>query len=321
MPSLTVAVCTYNRAERLPKLIESLRALAAPIPFEILIINNNSTDDTLEVLKRLDVPHPVGLRVVTETQQGIPYARNRAVKECLDRNYMLFMDDDELPGSDFVSAAFQALEDLNADCVGGRVIIRFPASTGRPKWLTDSLLGFLAETDHGIEPFQITDTSTPIWTANVGYRMSIFREHPEIRFDTRYNRAGVGVGGGEDVIMFRTLLDRQFKLWYVPEMAVEHFVEDWKMRRVYFLKLHFDGGKRHGQHEVGQYPRTIFGVPLFLMTKTIRDFFAGLGAYLRSDPEALRTVMTASHTAGTVWGLLLRWNQDRRLGRLGRLIN
>lgn len=312
MPSLTVAVCTYNRAERLPKLIESLRALSAPIPFEILVVNNNSTDDTLEVLDRLAIPHPVALRVVTETQQGIPYARNRAVAECLDRDYMLFMDDDELPGEAFVSAAFQALENFNADCVGGRVIIRFPTSTGRPKWLTDSLLGFLAETDHGAKQFKITDISKPIWTANVGYRMSIFREYPEIRFDTRYNRAGVGVGGGEDVIMLRTLLERGFMLYYVPEMAVEHFVDEWKMRRHYFLKLHFVSGRKQGQYEENQYARTLFGVPPFLIAKASRDLLSGFGAYLHSDPEALRNLMTASHTIGMIWGLILRLRQTDR---------
>lgn len=310
MPSLTVAVCTYNRAGRLPKLIESLRALAAPIPFEILIVNNNSTDDTLEVLKRLAIPHPVALRVVTETRQGIPYARNRAVEECLDRDYMLFMDDDQLPEAHWIEAAINAFETTNADCLGGRIMVRVPGDHP-PKWLRPSVLGFLGALDHGTKRFRIQDTSTPIWSGNVGYRMSLFREHPEIRFDTRYNRAGVGIGGGEDVIMFRTLLERGFALHYVPEMAVDHFVEEWKMHRRYFLKLHFVSGRKQGQHEENQYARTLFGVPPFLIAKTFRDFFSGLGAYLRSDPDALRTLMTASHTAGTVWGMVLRWQQNR----------
>lgn len=311
MPSLTVAVCTYNRAERLPKLIESLRALSAPISFEILVVNNNSTDDTLEVLDRLAIPHPVALRVVTEAQQGIPYARNRAVEECLDRDYMLFMDDDQLPGDNWIVSAIDAFETTSADCLGGRILVRTPGNKP-PKWLTPSVLGFLGALDHGTQMFRIQNRSTPIWSGNVGYRMSLFRNHPEIRFDTRYSRAGAGIGGGEDVIMFRTLLERGFVLYYVPKMVVEHFVQDWKMRRSYFLKLHFVSGRKQGQYEESRYTRTIFGAPPFLMAKMFRDLSSAFAAYLRADPNALRILMTASHTIGMIWGLILRLRQTDR---------
>src|SRR5574337_564370 len=80
---LTFAFCTYNRAPRLERLVAEMRSQESPIPFEILAVNNNSTDKTLSVLETLAKLPGVPLRVVTEESQGIVPARNRALEESL----------------------------------------------------------------------------------------------------------------------------------------------------------------------------------------------------------------------------------------------
>jgi succinoglycan biosynthesis protein ExoM len=120
-PSITVCICTFNRCKRLKPLITELRKQTSPIPFDILIINNNSTDQTEDVLQKLIGEEGIPLRYVTEAQQGISYARNRAISECLDKDFMLFMDDDEMPVQGLINAATDALINENADCVGGTV--------------------------------------------------------------------------------------------------------------------------------------------------------------------------------------------------------
>ena len=99
-----------------------------------------------------------------------------------------------LPCPGLLAAAVDALSVRGALCVGGKVDIVLPGQ--RPAWLQDELFAFLAEVDHGNEAFWISDVSTPIWTANIAYDMKLFRDHPELRFDARYNRRGHGVGGG-----------------------------------------------------------------------------------------------------------------------------
>ncbi|MDP2266891.1 MAG: glycosyltransferase family A protein, partial [Thiobacillus sp.] len=79
MPLLTFAFCTYNRADRLEQLVAAMRAQTCPVPFEILAINNNSTDNTVEVLTRLAQLSGPTLRWVTEPVQGIVAARNRGI--------------------------------------------------------------------------------------------------------------------------------------------------------------------------------------------------------------------------------------------------
>ena len=307
MSKLTVAICTYNRAERLPKLIAALRQQRCAIPFEILVINNNSSDRTAEVLATLANESGVSLRPVLETQQGIVFARNRALDESSASDYLVFIDDDELPLTDFLQNAVAAFQQEGADCVGGPIHVRF-ASGQRPDWLSDSLLGFLGELDHGREPLWITDFSTPLWNGNIGYRLEKFRALG-LRFDTRYNRQGKAIGGGEDVMMFRNLLDHKVKIRYRPDMVIEHFIEEWRLTRRYFLKVHYSAGRRDGQYGTSGYARTFLGIPLFMLPQTVRHAFKAALMWLKSDPETLRQAMNGAHALGLITGNFLRWKK------------
>lgn len=298
---LTFAFCTYNRADRLDKLVAAMRAQACPLPFEILAVNNNSNDATEEVLARLaELPCPT-LRWVTETTQGIVAARNRAIEESLGSDIMVFIDDDETPLPGLLDAAARAILDEGAQCAGGRVEMDF-SHYPRPAWLGDELLGFLAAVDHGEEAFWIEDTSTPIWTANVAYAMKIFRDDPDLRFDKRYDRKGNVVGGGSDAIMFRTLLERKIPMRYCPGMAVLHSVEPWRLQRGYFLKLHYRAGLRRGRYQMPAYPRTVFGIPPFLVSQFLRQTLDALRMQVTQRPGALRQAMNATNALGCLVG-------------------
>ena len=297
MPTLTVAFCTFKRANRLEKLVAALRAQSCPVPFEILAVNNNSPDNTLDVLSMLQQQSGAPLRVVTETAPGIVPARNRALAETIDRDILVFIDDDELPQPGLLEAAFNAITIDGADCAGGRVQVDF-APHGRPAWLEDDLLGFLAEVDHGSEAFWVKNTQTPIWTANVAYAMKLFRDNPTLRFDVRYNREGDDVGGGEDAMMLRAQLALGAKIRYRPDMAVWHSVDHWKLRRRYFLKLHYRAGVRSGMHNFDEYPRAIFGVPPFLVRQLVAHCLKALKMQVFGEPGALRQSMNAAHALG-----------------------
>ncbi|PWB59970.1 MAG: glycosyltransferase [Nitrosomonadales bacterium] len=304
MPTLTVAICTYNRSGRLPGLVSALRSQVCDSPFDILFVDNNSTDDTAAVLDRLAQESGAPLRHVLELEQGITHARNRAIEEALGYDYMIVMDDDELPMPGFIQAAVSALRDESAECAGGRVCVRFDPAP-RPAWLEDNLLGFLAEVDYGAAAQWVEDNTMPIWTCNVAYRTALFKNG--LRFDQRYNRKGKGIGGGEDVMMFQALLDRKTKMRYRPDMVVEHFVEPWRLKRSYFLKVHYVSGFKTGFHEFSRYPREVFGVPLFLFPQLLRHTFKTLKIYVSGQPGALRQAMNMTHAAGLIAGCFARW--------------
>jgi len=302
---LTFAFCTYNRADRLEKLVAAMRAQNCPIPFEILVVNNNSADNTAEVLTHLvQQPGPL-LRWVTESVQGIVSARNRTIQESLDSDILVFIDDDEIPLPGLLEAAVHAILSEGAQCAGGRVEMDF-SHYPRPAWLGDELLGFLAAVDYGQESFWIQDTNTPIWTANVAYDMRLFRNDPNLRFDKRYDRKGNVIGGGSDAIMFRTLLERKVRIRYCSGMTVLHAVEPWRLKRRYFLKLHYRAGLRQGLYQLPTYSRTVFGIPPFLVAQCLRQGLQMVGMQLVGRPGALRQAMNAAHSLGNLVGYTKR---------------
>lgn len=312
MPLLTFAFCTYNRADRLEKLVAAMRAQTCPVPFEILTINNNSSDNTAEVLARLaQLPGPT-LRWVTEPVQGIVAARNRGISESLDSDILVYIDDDEIPLPGLIHAAADAILNEGAECAGGRVQMDF-TTIKRPSWLEDDLLGFLAAVDHGPDAFWIKDTSNPVWTANVAYDMRLFRNNPGLRFDKRYDRIGNVVGGGSDAIMFRNLVEQGARIRYRPDMVVLHSVEAWRLKRRYFVRLHYLAGIRK-RHELPAHERTVFGVPLFMIGQLARHVYKAIALYAANRPGKLRQAMNASHAFGLMIGLHRRRKETNPIG-------
>lgn len=308
---LTVAICTYNRADRLPGLIRRLRSQEVDVAWGILVVDNNSTDSTSAVLSGLMSEPGVSLRVVKEIVQGIVHARNRAVAESLRSAYLLFMDDDEVPVSHgMLQAAVNALRDDGAACVGGKISLGFEP-VERPAWLGDELLRFLGRLDHGPEPFWIRSESTPVWSGIVAYRTSLFKDDPALRFDMRFNRAGHGIGGGEDQMMFLELLRREVPIRYQPQMEVIHFIEPFKLKRRYFIKLHYLSGVRFGRYESGPMPRTICGVPPYMIRQSFQYLIDVGMRCLRREKKALRHGMIFSYSLGAIYGRFQYWNDVR----------
>lgn len=303
--TLTYAFCTYNRSERLEKLVSAMRAQSCPIPVEILAVDNNSSDATSEILRELARRPGTPLRWVHEPNQGIVAARNRAIQEALASDILVFIDDDELPLPGLLDAVVDAVINENAECIGGRIEIDF---TGQhcPKWLDNELLGFLGALDHGNQAFWITDASTPVWAGNIAYDMKLFRDDPAIRFDSRFDRKGKTIGGGEDVMMFNLLLQQNRRIRYRPDMAILHAVEPWRIQRRYFLKVHFLAGYKGALHDFPFYNRTYLGIPPFLFVQSIRQTWQWLLLAI-SSKNNLRQAMNISYSLGQIRGCFSRW--------------
>lgn len=311
---LTFAFCTYNRADRLDRLVSAMRAQACPVPYEILAVNNNSQDDTQAVLTRLAADDGAPLRWVTESVQGIVAARNRALAEAMDSDILVFIDDDELPSPGLLSAAYDAITREGAQSVGGRVEVDFSGQE-RPAWLESDLLGFLAQVDYGNAPFWITDDTTPLWTANVAYDMRIFREDASLRFDKRFDRRGNAVGGGSDAKIFKEMLRRNLRLRYRPEMLVLHSVEAWRLSRRYFLRLHYLDGRRTARFELPEYNHTVLGIPPFMLGHAMRHLFRTIALMLRGGQGLVRQAMNFSYAVGMMTGYRMRRSPNQaRLG-------
>jgi glucosyl-dolichyl phosphate glucuronosyltransferase len=169
VPAVSVVLSTHNRAEQLPAALERLVAQRASVHYEVVVVDNNSTDATSEVVERIAREHPHVVRPAFEPQQGVSHGRNKGI--ALSRAAIVaFTDDDVLVSPDWLQRIVDALEaHPEVSCVGGRVLPIW--TTPPPQWLTREHWSPLALVDYGDEPFYVDrERALCLVTANVAYR-------------------------------------------------------------------------------------------------------------------------------------------------------
>lgn len=128
---LSLIICTFNRSGLLKKCLDSLLPQITE-ELEIVIIDNNSPDDTALVLKEYIKKHKI-IRYVSELEIGLSHARNRGIKEA-KADWILYIDDDAIAFPDFVTRALYLVNQGEFECVGGMYYGYFDKE--RPKWVT-----------------------------------------------------------------------------------------------------------------------------------------------------------------------------------------
>ena len=297
---LTVALCTHNHANRLKRTLHDLQSVIPPRkPWELLIVDNGCTDETPELLRATQWPSDwPEVRIVREDRLGLSHARNRAVAEARGE-YVLFFDDDETPDPQWLAAHEAAMETYAPDAAGGRLEVLFEGE--RPAWLADELLGFLGKLDHGPAAW-LTLPSTPFYGGNFAIRRGLIEDVGG--FDTQLGRKGRTNNGGEDTEFYRRLLAAGRKIRWVPDAAIYHRVEVEKLRRSYFLDLHFRQGRAEGARSRGDQPRL---PPKYLLPQIARAYCRAMQKRLRDGADhSLRLEMNAAYFTGYMLG----WMKD-----------
>ncbi|HHM04763.1 MAG TPA: glycosyltransferase family 2 protein [Gammaproteobacteria bacterium] len=298
-PLITVALCTHNHADRLVRTLADFAQLHAPErDWEWVVVDNASTDDTAEILAAADWrPAGVPVRVVRESKLGLSNARNRALKEARGE-YLLFIDDDETPDPDWLRGYEHAILTHRPDALGGRIEVMFEHGD-RPPWLQDELLGFLGLLNYG-EAQWLTEPNTPFYGGNFAVRRELFARIGE--FDPDLGRKGGVNDGGEDTEFYRRLLAGGHRVRWVPESTIYHRIEVDKLRRGYFLGLHYRQGRMEGLRKRGNGSRF---PPRYLFGQLLRAAARALGQRLKQGSTAsLRREMNVAY----FWGYVLGWS-------------
>lgn len=281
MKTLTVAICTYNRAARLRTALRALVAQRDPAtPFEIIVVDNNSTDETAPVV------HSYGERVryVFERRQGLSHARNAAI-DAATGDTVAFIDDDVEVTPGWTGVLVQAFASHpGVDCVGGRVLPRFQAPP--PSWLTRAHWAPLALQDHGEMPLTF-DLVRPtcLIGANVAFRRSVFARIG--LFSPAVQRVRDGIGSTEDHELLLRLYAAGGRALYVPDLVVTADIAPERLTRAYHRRWHRGHGRFHAVMRAPELERTnrgrLFGVPAHLFRTAAGDAAAWLKLRLRGD--------------------------------------
>lgn len=237
-----IAICTWNRSELLDKTLTNLRNLVIPrgVAWKVLVVNNNCTDATDEVLARhaRDLP----LRRLFEPQSGVSYARNLASATARG-DLLLWTDDDVLVDKHWLERYVEAAQhDPSAAFFGGPVEPWF--ETPPPAWLLGMLevpgiSGAYAVRRLGARGFRFdADHSREMpYGANFAVRTGVQKQYA---FDTRLGRFQKQAISGEETTLLRRIIeDGHYGCW-VPTAHVRHFIPTERLTRD-FLRRFFIG--------------------------------------------------------------------------------
>jgi hypothetical protein len=256
---VTVAICTWNRAALLDQTLARLTALRVPagLTWELLVVNNNCTDHTDEVIGRLAGALP--LRRLAEPTPGLSNARNRAI-EAARGDLLVWTDDDVLVEPDWLAEYVAAAGRFpHAGYFGGTVDPWFAAEP--PRWVVRNLEHVggpfaLRQLGPDVRPFAGTEAP---FGANMAFRTAALREH---RFDPKLGRIGAGMLSGEETALIHRLRTTTGPGVWVGPARVRHYIPADRMTTGYVWKF-FHGIGRTEQRLRGLEPGTplVRGVP------------------------------------------------------------
>jgi glucosyl-dolichyl phosphate glucuronosyltransferase len=272
---ISVIVCTFNRCSSLVDTLESLNAMDVPehIDWDVLVVDNNSTDQTRECVEMAAKKSRVSVKYLLERKPGQSHARNLGIAST-DKEFIAFTDDDVLVNRDWLKTIVDTFETQDADCVGGKIIPRW--SENRPPWLGDNLLNVLAMLDYGdtLFAFDPERDQRILFGANFAFRRQALISTGA--FNVKLGKTG-DFGGGEDKEMFEKLRRSGGKAVYNPAIVVLHKVFPDRLKKTYFRKWHYAAGKDRAA--ITRDSRfTIFGIESHL----IGDFGKAAFALLKS---------------------------------------
>ena len=232
----TVIVCCYNAESRVGPTLAALSEQQFPAPWELLVVDNNSTDRTAEVARaswaRADVP----MTVLSETRQGLIWARLCGLAAARGE-WICFVDDDNHLAPDYLAIADDILErNERVALVGGEAIPSFEITP--PAWLTPAYWKALA---CGPQASSEGLVKHPLYGAGICLRQTAWVDLKSSGWEPiLQGRSGNVLLSGEDVELALVAICRGWQLYYSPRLRFRHLIPGGRLEWPYWLRL-YDG--------------------------------------------------------------------------------
>jgi glycosyltransferase involved in cell wall biosynthesis len=228
---ISAIICTYNRDTYLGAAIDSLLAQDFTGNFEVVVVDNGSSDRTREVVAQRETDPR--LKYVFEPTIGLSVARNTGAKFA-QAEILAYLDDDAVASPQWLQVLYRAYQDNPKIAIaGGKVTLLWPPNTQPPPWLSTGLAGNLGAYDLGDEIHYIQQPGlTPR-----GLNYSICRSFLTSigGFDPHLGRVGKNLLSNEELQMTEFALQRGWQVVYLPQALVAHNVAPERLKPSWFL--------------------------------------------------------------------------------------
>lgn len=216
MKLISIIVCTYNREKYLAGVLKSLKNQTSA-SFEIIVINNNSSDNTLTVCENFKTKNPkIIFKYFTETKQGLSHAKNRGIDES-SGNFVVFVDDDAYVNKEYVENILQFTNsNPAAKVIGGKII---PVYENKPSWVSSYLEPIFGKLDMGEEIKFFEGNKFP-FGGNSGAKKEIFDRFG--KFNPKLGRQGNKMLASEEKDFYNRIKTGGIKMYYLPKMILFH---------------------------------------------------------------------------------------------------
>lgn len=227
----SIIICTYNRFQLLIKTIDSvLNVLKNRTDFEILIIDNNSSDDTAFIKEIYSKFHNV--KYFIEHRQGLSHARNRGIKEA-EGDIFVYLDDDIELVKDYFNVCDKIFSDESIYISGGKVI---PYKVDIPKWLPEKYYFLVSVYDLGDNPKFVKY----LMGGNFAIRKEIALQVG--LYNVKLGRNDKILAGGEEIDYQNRATAKGYKMYYHPNQNILHKINE-KLNENYVLNYSKELGK------------------------------------------------------------------------------
>ncbi|MGB9499906.1 MAG: glycosyltransferase [Dissulfuribacterales bacterium] len=224
---ISVVVCTHRNPDLLAKTLDSLsRQTLNKELFEVIVVDNNSQDNTKDVVGKYSE-----VRYVLETELGLSHARNTGISAARG-DIIAFIDDDAEASPVWVEALLKTYDSVPQACaVGGKVLPIWDAQ--KPEWLTEKYYRSLSLVEWGENPRSLHWPERIIGT-NCSFRRQVFTDIGH--FDTSLGRIGSAMLGNEDTEIQQRIHSSGHLVYYTPQAVVYHHVPASRMTKEYFQR-------------------------------------------------------------------------------------
>lgn len=233
---ISVILCTYNRDKYIYNVLHSIAVGTLPAEeYEVVLVNNNSTDRTEEECRRFETDHPaVKLRYCVETSQGLSYARNRGIQES-QGDILVYVDDDALVNEEYLkSYADFFARNPQAVAAGGPIIPQYDGCE-EPDWMSHYTRQLITGRLYlGDKEREFPRDAFP-GGGNAAYRKSVFDTVG--LFNVELGRKGNSLIGAEEKDLFDKMTTAGMHFYYIPTAILYHLIPPKKLTQDYFDRL------------------------------------------------------------------------------------